>query len=114
MPVCTYTTLDDPLVVNNATDAFGINAAGQIVGAYGDNTGLHGFLEAGGLYWPGRLPGQLHRAICEVAHTVSATLRLIIRAPDFARRVQCTGQSARNIKSSARKIKKLFAAGFGA
>jgi hypothetical protein len=39
----TYTTLDDPLATNG-TWAAGINNAGQIVGSYGDGTGLHGFL----------------------------------------------------------------------
>ena len=33
MPVYTYTTLDDPSA-NNNTQAFGINASGQIVGFY--------------------------------------------------------------------------------
>ena len=41
MPVYTYTTLDDPLA-NNNTQAFGINASGQIVGTYSG----HGFLKS--------------------------------------------------------------------
>ena len=49
MPIYTYTTIDDPLATNG-TRAFGINASGQIVGTYQDNTGLHGFLLSGGTY----------------------------------------------------------------
>ena len=47
MPVYTYTTLDDPLATNG-TQAFGINAMGQIVGYYGNNSGNHGFVLSGG------------------------------------------------------------------
>jgi probable HAF family extracellular repeat protein len=39
----TYFTLDDPLATGS-TFAFGINAMGQIVGYYSNNTGTHGFL----------------------------------------------------------------------
>ena len=43
MPVNVFTTLDDPLA-SDVTAAQGINAAGQIVGAYFNASGLHGFL----------------------------------------------------------------------
>jgi probable HAF family extracellular repeat protein len=49
MPVNVFTTLDDPLATNG-TDAFGINAMGQIVGLYEDASGNHGFLLSGGTY----------------------------------------------------------------
>jgi probable HAF family extracellular repeat protein len=47
----TYTTLDDPLATNG-TQAFGINASGQIVGQYqtGPVAANHGFLLSGGTY----------------------------------------------------------------
>jgi probable HAF family extracellular repeat protein len=45
----TYTTIADPLAT--FTQALGINAAGQIVGLYGNNApGTHGFLLSGGTY----------------------------------------------------------------
>jgi probable HAF family extracellular repeat protein len=43
MPINIFTTFDDPSATNG-TQAFGINATGQIVGAYFDATGHHGFL----------------------------------------------------------------------
>ena len=49
MPVSLYTTLDDPLASQGSL-AFGINAAGQIVGYYFDNSHAHGFLRSGGIY----------------------------------------------------------------
>ena len=50
MPVYTYTTLDDPSA-NNNTQAFGINASGQIVGEYIDASNhTHGFLYSNGTY----------------------------------------------------------------
>src|SRR5437660_10187543 len=50
MPVYTYTTLDDPSA-NNNTQAFGINASGQIVGQYIDASNhTHGFLYSNGTY----------------------------------------------------------------
>src|SRR5215831_8027713 len=50
MPVYTFTTLDDPLAAFGTT-AFGINDAGQIVGAYTDaNRHGHGFLYSGGTF----------------------------------------------------------------
>src|SRR6516164_5232068 len=49
MPVYTYTTLDDPSAINN-TQAFGINASGQIVGSYSNASGIHGFLYSNGTY----------------------------------------------------------------
>src|SRR5436853_176807 len=49
MPVYTFTTLDDPLGM--AAVAFGINDAGQVVGAYTDaNDHAHGFLYSGGTF----------------------------------------------------------------
>src|SRR5215471_15901799 len=53
MPVYNYTTIDDPFAFGgSATSAIGINAAGQIVGYYGDASGTHGFLLSGGMYTP--------------------------------------------------------------
>jgi probable HAF family extracellular repeat protein len=50
MPVYTYTTLDDPSA-NNFTQAYGINASGQIVGEYIDASNhTHGFLYSNGTY----------------------------------------------------------------
>jgi probable HAF family extracellular repeat protein len=49
MPVYTYTTLDDPFALSG-TQAFGINAAGQIVGTYSNAGGNHGFLYSSGTY----------------------------------------------------------------
>src|SRR5262245_2685714 len=49
MPVYTYTTIDDPLATLG-TVASGINDMGQIVGAYRDGSGGHGFLLSGGTY----------------------------------------------------------------
>src|SRR5262245_55108535 len=49
MPVYTYTTIDDPLATDG-TSASGINDMGQIVGAYRDGSGGHGFLLSGGTY----------------------------------------------------------------
>ena len=40
------------------TDAQGINNAGQIVGYYGDDSGLHGFLLSGGSYTRIDVPGS--------------------------------------------------------
>src|SRR5436190_773507 len=45
----TYTILDDPLATAG-TFAYGINATGQVVGFYGNNSGSHGFLYSGGSY----------------------------------------------------------------
>jgi probable HAF family extracellular repeat protein len=50
MPIYTYTTLDDPSADN--TQAFGINASGQIVGFYNSGSSFHGFLLSGGTYTP--------------------------------------------------------------
>jgi probable HAF family extracellular repeat protein len=49
MPVYTYTTIDDPLNTQGSI-ANGINASGQIVGSYTNNSGDHGFLLSGGTY----------------------------------------------------------------
>src|SRR5258707_1379444 len=51
MPVNIFTALDDPSArTGGATEAFGINAAGQVVGQYRNASGLHGFLLSGGMY----------------------------------------------------------------
>jgi uncharacterized membrane protein len=44
-----FTTLDDPLATDG-TLALGINDAGEIVGLYGDASGIHSFLYSGGFY----------------------------------------------------------------
>src|SRR5262249_37446175 len=49
MSVYTYTTLDDPLGINN-TLALGVDGSGLIVGEYRDNNGEHGFVDSGGTY----------------------------------------------------------------
>ena len=49
MAVYTYTTLDDPLGINN-TLALGIDGSGLIVGQYIDNNGEHGFVDSSGIY----------------------------------------------------------------
>jgi probable HAF family extracellular repeat protein len=51
MPINVYTILDDPKATSG-TQAFGINALGQVVGSYSDGTGggTHGFLYNGGTY----------------------------------------------------------------
>jgi probable HAF family extracellular repeat protein len=51
MPINVYTILDDPKATSG-TQAFGINASGQVVGSYSDATGggTHGFLYSGGTY----------------------------------------------------------------
>src|SRR5262249_60175385 len=49
MPVNVYTTLDDPSATST-TVALGINGIGQIVGAYANASGTHGFLVSGGTY----------------------------------------------------------------
>jgi probable HAF family extracellular repeat protein len=52
----TFTTFDVPGATN--TEAFGINAAGQIVGVFGDATGsVHGFLTDGATFTPLDVPG---------------------------------------------------------
>jgi uncharacterized membrane protein len=50
MPIHIFNTFDDPLAFTGTTIAFGVNDADQIVGAYQDATGFHGFLESGGIY----------------------------------------------------------------
>jgi probable HAF family extracellular repeat protein len=56
MPVYTYTTLDDPSA-NNNTQAYGINASGQIVGEYIDASNhIHGFLYSSGCSQFQRVP----------------------------------------------------------
>src|SRR2546426_4199690 len=51
MPVYNFSTFDDPSATSfGGTQAFGINGSGQIVGAYANGSGNHGFLLSGGLY----------------------------------------------------------------
>src|SRR5437660_3829002 len=51
MPVYNFSTFDDPSATSFVgTQAFGINGSGQIVGAYANGSGNHGFLLSGGLY----------------------------------------------------------------
>src|SRR6266545_3274488 len=52
-----FTTLDVPGSTGGTT-AFGINTSGQIVGAYGDGGGQHGFLLSGGSYTTLDVPGS--------------------------------------------------------
>jgi probable HAF family extracellular repeat protein len=53
MPVYTFSTFDDPSASTGATNAFGINDTGQIVGSYRDPMNVfHGFLLSGGTYTP--------------------------------------------------------------
>jgi probable HAF family extracellular repeat protein len=44
-----YIPVDDPLATNGSV-VHGINASGQIVGAYGSGGGAHGFLDSGGTF----------------------------------------------------------------
>jgi probable HAF family extracellular repeat protein len=80
----TYTTLDDPLATLG-TQAFGINNSGQIVGAYANASGTHGFLfdPSRGIFpptspsmtrWPQGLKAPLHPASMLLARS-SATIR---------------------------------------
>ena len=46
MPVQSFTTLNDPSATQVLTAAFGINAAGQIVGEYAAGNRDHGFSRA--------------------------------------------------------------------
>src|SRR5438874_7552692 len=52
MPIYTYTTLDDPSASGSArgTNSSGINASGQIVGTFTNDSGRHRFLYNGGVY----------------------------------------------------------------
>lgn len=58
-PAAQYTTLDVPGAVNY-TQAVGIYAKGQIVGAFDGNTGGHGFLLSKGVYTTLDVPGVLN------------------------------------------------------
>ena len=51
-----FTTLDVP--GSYLTEAFGINAKGQIVGLFADGTGFHGFLDTGGSFVTSMCPAQ--------------------------------------------------------
>jgi probable HAF family extracellular repeat protein len=53
-----YTTVDVPDAVS--TTAFGINAAGDIVGAFADQKGTHGFLLSQGVYTEFDAPGAVY------------------------------------------------------
>jgi len=50
----TFTSIDVdvPSAYPGTTQAYGINGSGNIVGAYQDNTGIHGFLYEGGSFTP--------------------------------------------------------------
>src|SRR5947209_1476717 len=48
MPIRIFNTLDDPS--GSGTQAYGVNDMDQIVGAYANVTGVHGFLLSGGIY----------------------------------------------------------------
>src|SRR3954464_12873531 len=50
-----FTQIDVPGAF--ATEAFGINDAGQIVGGFTDSTGDHGFLDTGGSFTQIDVPG---------------------------------------------------------
>src|SRR5262249_7599850 len=50
MPIHTFNTLNQPGIFTSATEAFGINDVGQIVGQYSDLGGTHGFLLSGRTY----------------------------------------------------------------
>ena len=50
MPVRIYTTFDDPLAPTGGTQAWGINASGQLVGSYSAGGNIHGFLDTNGTY----------------------------------------------------------------
>jgi probable HAF family extracellular repeat protein len=45
-----YTTIDDPSAFAGTTFAQGINGNGQIVGYFSDATGIHGFVDTGGVF----------------------------------------------------------------
>src|SRR5262245_26923394 len=53
----TFTSLD--VLGASVTAALGINPRGQIVGGYGDSTGIHGFLYEAGVFTPINVPGFL-------------------------------------------------------
>jgi probable HAF family extracellular repeat protein len=58
-----FTTLDAPGALASSTDANGINNAGQIVGAFLDNSSIgHGFLYTAGLFTTIEVPGALYTA----------------------------------------------------
>src|SRR3989442_15638948 len=50
MPIHIFNTLDQPGIFTSATEAFGLNDTGQIVGQYSDLGGTHGFLLSGRTY----------------------------------------------------------------
>jgi uncharacterized membrane protein len=50
MPIRVFNTFDDPFAFADSTSAFGVNGMDQIVGAYRNATGRHGFLLSGGTY----------------------------------------------------------------
>ena len=68
----TFSLLKDPSATGN-TYAIGINDAGQIVGYYNNNSGVHGFLDSGGGYKLRR--SQCHRCHVQPASTPRARSR---------------------------------------
>jgi hypothetical protein len=67
MPINIFNTFGDPLASIGTTQAFGVNGMDQIVGYYQNTSGVHGFLESGGIYTtlddPSANPqGTLHTA----------------------------------------------------
>src|SRR3954453_18224602 len=50
-----FTQIDVPGATS--TNSFGINNAGQIVGTFTNSTGLHGFLDSGGIFTQIDVPG---------------------------------------------------------
>jgi uncharacterized membrane protein len=52
-----YTILDDPNAAPGQTLARGVNDSGEVVGSFSDSSGLHGFLESGGVYSTLDYPG---------------------------------------------------------
>ena len=48
MTIYAFTSLSPP--PNSDTNAYGVNASGEIVGRYSDATGTHSFLDSGGNY----------------------------------------------------------------
>ena len=51
-----FSAIDVPFAGVTATEANGINSAGQIVGIYNDKNGTHGFLDSGGMFIPIDVP----------------------------------------------------------
>ena len=71
------------------TTAFGINDAGQIVGAFGNSPGTHGFLDTGGSFTQIDVPGAGLRRL--PASTMRADRRSIFRQYRFPRLLDIGG-----------------------